>query len=97
MRQKELEVYEDTGRAPLPPAKPRRRRNEEPIKVKAYVQGPNGGMIPVEDLTPGQRHDLGTWLMKCLLEEQCGGRATFRAVTPEDPLRPGERLVPGCL
>ena len=54
-----------------------RRKNDEPITVKAYVKTVDGGEVDVDTLSEEQREKLGTWLRVTYLNELFRGKAKF--------------------
>lgn len=60
------------------------KRNREPIQVKAFVKV-NGVDTDVDELTPEQKRELGTWLKLTCLNELFRGQAVFSVKDGEEP------------
>lgn len=54
-----------------------RRKNDEPIIVKAYVKTADGSEVDVDTLSDEQREKLGAWLRVTYLNELFRGKAKF--------------------
>lgn len=62
------------------------KRNREPIRVEAYVTV-GGREVSVDDLSPEQRAELGTWLRLTCLNELFRGQAVFHTKDGKEPGR----------